>query len=160
MRSRTRQLEEQDRELLKFHERIGDLWLKVPDLKEQLDIERADRKLIEEEYWHKVEAFTELRSELAKLQKNLATANQQLDGVTADRQQLQAQLESTREELASKCEELEELQRNPAPAIEPIDPYVFLDWLKGLIKGKSRKPPQWEPTKADVEAILERARQP
>ncbi|MEG4917760.1 hypothetical protein QUB12_32395, partial [Microcoleus sp. B7-D4] len=123
MGSRTRQLEEQDRELLKFHERIGDLWLKVPDLKEQLDIERADRKLIEEEYWDKVEAFTELRSELAKLQKNLATANQQLEGVTADRAQLQAQLAELQAQLATLAadrEELAQLKKEAKEAAEEV----------------------------------------
>lgn len=90
----------------------------------------------------------------------------QLATLAADRAQLQAELDRTKQQylelLETSASRVKELQakQNPAPAIEPIDPYVFLDWLKGLIKGKSRKPPQWEPTKADVEAILERARQP
>ncbi|MGB7891179.1 MAG: hypothetical protein WCF82_04535 [Microcoleus sp.] len=109
MGSRTRQLEEQDRELLKFHERIGDLWLKVPDLKEQLEIERADRKDIEEEYWDKVEALTEVRSQLSELQQNLATANHQLEEVTADRAQLEAQLAELQAQLATLTADREEL---------------------------------------------------
>ncbi|MEG5031043.1 hypothetical protein QUB36_28300 [Microcoleus sp. AT8-B1] len=123
MGSRTRQLEEQDRELLKFHERIGDLWLKVPDLKEQLEIERADRKDIEEEYWDKVEALTEVRSELAELQKNLATANQQLDEVTADHQQVEAQLSSLQAQLATLAadrEELAQLKKEAKEAAEEV----------------------------------------
>ncbi|MEG4396715.1 hypothetical protein [Microcoleus sp. BROC3] len=118
MLSRTRQLEEQDRELLKFHERIGDLWLKAQNWKEQLDIERADRKLIEEEYWDKVEALTELRSELAELQKNLATANQQLDEVTADRQQVEAQLSDLQAQLATLAADREELAQLKKQAAE------------------------------------------
>ncbi|MEG4408919.1 hypothetical protein [Microcoleus sp. MON2_D5] len=61
MGSTTRQLKEQDRELLKFHERVGDLWIKVQSLKEQLEVERSDRKDIEAKYWDKVEALTELQ---------------------------------------------------------------------------------------------------
>lgn len=107
--SRTRQLEEQDRELLKFHERIGDLWLKAQNWKEQLEIERADRKDIEEEYWDKVEALTEVRSQLSELQQNLATANHQLEEVTADHQQVEAQLSDLQAQLATLAADREEL---------------------------------------------------
>lgn len=44
MRSKTRQIEEQDAELLKLHERNGDLGLEVQNLKEQLAIAIRDRE--------------------------------------------------------------------------------------------------------------------
>ena len=61
-------------------------------------------------------------------------------------------------QLAELQQRLDAAEKNLDCAIEP-DPYIFLNWLKDLVKGKSRKPPQWEPTKADAEAILARARQ-
>lgn len=47
LRSKSRQLEEQDTELLKLHERNGDLGLEVQNLKEELGKERAERQEIE-----------------------------------------------------------------------------------------------------------------
>lgn len=147
MGSRTRQIEEQDRELLKFHERIGDLWLKAENLKEQLEIERADRKDIEEEYWEKVEVLTELRSQLSELQQNLATANQQLEEVTADRAQLQAELDSTKrqylellETSASRVKELQ-AEQNPPPAIDLLEQVgEIVNFLKELLPPDTKWP--------------------
>jgi len=50
LRSKSRQLEEQDAELLKLHERNGDLGLEVQNLKEELGKERADRGEIEAQF--------------------------------------------------------------------------------------------------------------
>jgi len=47
LRSQSRRLEEQDQELLKLHERNGDLELEVQNLREQLEKERASREEIE-----------------------------------------------------------------------------------------------------------------
>ena len=50
LRSKSRQLEEQDAELLKLHERNGDLGLEVQNLKEELEKQRADREEIEAQF--------------------------------------------------------------------------------------------------------------
>ena len=45
-------------------------------LRSQLEEERADRKLIEEECWEAIDAADELRSELSDLKQKSATAGE------------------------------------------------------------------------------------
>ncbi|MEG4281022.1 hypothetical protein QUA62_26705 [Microcoleus sp. MON1_C1] len=128
MGSTTRQLKEQDRELLKFHERVGDLWIKVQSLKEQLEVERSDRKDIEAKYWDKVEALTEL----------------QLRAVEADRGEVRSTVPEPEQQPASA-----EPEQQPAPAIELPD---AADTLKKIRKALGKKSTA---SLADVEKILE-----
>jgi multidrug resistance efflux pump len=109
-------------------------------------------------------------ADLLQLQAELARTREELEEVKAENETTKRQYLDLLDTSANRVKELQAQQsllqqrldaaeQNPDSALDSIDPYIFLDWLKGLIKGKSKKPPQWEPTKADAEAILARARQ-
>ena len=154
---------------------LGDLEAQSKALREELDTARqrlavvekqiadsaADRpndEALRQQLKQTQDELAAAKQELAEKDYNYSTLviisqqlNQQLEAERADRQQVEA-------ELTELQKRLDAAEQNPDSAIEP-DPYIFLNWLKDLVKGKSRKPPQWEPTKADAEAILARARQ-
>jgi DNA repair exonuclease SbcCD ATPase subunit len=153
---------------------LGDLEAQSKAVREELDTARQRLAVVEKQIADSAADRTDdeplrqlkqtqdelaaAKQELAEEKYNYSTLtiisqqlNQQLETERADRQQVEA-------ELAELQKRLDAAEQNPDSAIEP-DPYIFLNWLKDLVKGKSRKPPQWEPTKADAEAILARARQ-
>lgn len=76
MRAKIRQLEEQDRELLKLHERNGDLGLEVQNLNEQVKKERTDREKAEGELSDLKQECEKLQLENSGLKQKLATARQ------------------------------------------------------------------------------------
>ncbi len=132
-------------------------------VEQELNEVRGDCRVLPEERDKACAARQQLQAELDRTREELeevkaeneTTKRQYLDllDTSANRvKELQAQLSELQQRLDAA-------EQNPDSAIDSIDPYIFLDWLKGLIKGKSKKPPQWEPTKADAEAILARARQ-
>ena len=141
---------------------LGDLEAQSKALREELDTARQRLAVVEKQIADSAADRTDdepLRQKLKQTQEQLEEVTrdreelkQQVETLTADRQQVEA-------ELADLQQRLDAAEQNPDSAIDSIDPYIFLDWLKGLIKGKSKKPPQWEPSKADAEAILARARQ-
>ncbi|MEG4918709.1 hypothetical protein [Microcoleus sp. B7-D4] len=92
------------------------------------------------------------------LESSSATIDNQRKVVALLQSRLREEREKFEAQLAELQKRLDAAEKNSDSAIEP-DPYIFLNWLKDLVKGKSRKPPQWEPTKAEAEAILARVRQ-
>lgn len=140
---------------------LGDLEAQSKALREELDTARQRLAVVEKQ----IADSAADRTDDEPLRQKLKQTQEQLEEVTRDREELKQQVETLTADRQQVEAELTELQKrldaaeqNPDSAIEP-DPYIFLNWLKDLVKGKSRKPPQWEPTKADAEAILARARQ-
>ncbi|EGK83440.1 hypothetical protein MicvaDRAFT_0012 [Microcoleus vaginatus FGP-2] len=96
LRSKSRQLEEQDTELLKLHERNGDLGLEVQNLKEELEKERADRD--------------EIQAQLSELKQNSApAATTSFDKTLPDAAQLLSQLRGKRKKSKVDLGDIETL---------------------------------------------------
>ncbi|MEG4292940.1 hypothetical protein Q5692_30170 [Microcoleus sp. C2C3] len=74
----------------------------------------------------------------------------QLETERADRPQVEAQLS----DLQKRLDEAEENQTSDCELVEPL---IYLNWLKGWVKLKFKKP-QWEPTKTDAEELLKNAK--
>jgi chromosome segregation ATPase len=87
LRSKIRQLEEQDRELLKLHERNGDLGLEVQNLNEQLEKERTDREKVEGELSDLKQECEKLQLENSDLKQKSAAANKDLPDATDVKQE-------------------------------------------------------------------------
>ncbi|MEG3990236.1 hypothetical protein QUA13_24285 [Microcoleus sp. S28C3] len=107
-------MEEQNGELLKLHERIGDLWLKVPSLKEQLEIEYADRQQVAAQ-------LTSTREELDRTRVELASKCEEV--------------EKLKENPPGAIEQ------NPAPAIDlPEQIAEIVNFLKELLPPDTKWP--------------------
>lgn len=95
LRSKARQLEEQDAELLKLHERNGDLGLEVQNLKEELGKERADRE--------------EIEAQLSELKQNSAPAATLSEKLTPDAATMLSKLRAKRKKSKIELADVEAL---------------------------------------------------
>ena len=93
LRSKIRQIEGQDAELLKLHERNGDLRLKVQNLNEQLTTERADRE--------------EVETQLSDLKQNSAPASELLEKTLPDAATILSQLRGKRKKTPVTLADIE-----------------------------------------------------